>query len=57
MNTAGFSGSVINQWLVNSNGYLYNYSGRIARSIRPVISVLSDLDVTGTGSLEDPYVI
>ena len=57
MNTAGFSGSVINHWLVNAQGYLFNYSGRVARSIRPVISVLSDLNVTGTGSLEDPYVI
>ena len=55
ISTAGFSGKVINQWLINSNGYLYNYSGRIGRNIRPVISVLGDLDVMGSGSIEDPY--
>lgn len=55
ISTAGFSGKVINQWLINSNGYLYNYSGRIGRNIRPVISVIGDLDVMGIGTIEDPY--
>ena len=57
MSTAGFSGNVINQWLLNSYGYLYNYSGIIGRSIRPVISVSGNLSVSGTGTEVDPYVI
>ena len=57
ISTAGFSGSVVNQWIINVNGYLYNYSGRVPRNIRPVISVLSDLNVTGSGTKENPYLI
>ena len=57
ISTAGFSGTVINHWIVNEYGYLYNYSGRIARTIRPVISLIGDLDVMGSGTIEDPYVI
>ena len=45
-------------FIINGNGSLAdNISGLLYRSLRPVISLNRTVTVTGTGTLDDPYVV
>ena len=48
----------INMFMVNEKGVLItNVSGDLFRSVRPVINIISDVDVTGDGTKDNPYTI
>lgn len=45
-------------FMVNTDGALvYNISGNLLRSARPVINIIANITVTGTGTIEDPYIL
>ena len=45
-------------FIVDDNGSLdYNVNGTLLRGVRPVINIIKTAKVTGSGTIDDPYVI
>ncbi len=42
---------------VYSNGYLYNYLVNIAGGVRPVLNLKADVQLSGSGTANDPFVV
>lgn len=58
MSLAKLSDEEFYPFLVNESGELIdNINGSLYRSLRPVISLNRTVTVTGTGTLDDPYVV
>lgn len=51
-----FDGSLARVWYVDS-GYFYFGALSNVGGLRPAISLVSDVIVTGSGTSEDPYVV
>ena len=58
MSANAFDGIYAGVWSVNSNGN-FNYFSNVNTNygIRPVLSIKSDVAITGSGTMSDPYVI
>ena len=52
-----FYGGYAFVFIVDSNGYLYNYGVDYTRGVRPVINLKADVTITGEGKSTDPYVV
>ena len=61
MSPAGFSGTSAIAWCIDTVGNFNsdNVSGAVnnTRSIRPVLNLSVNIQVTGSGTSSDPYVI
>lgn len=45
-------------FMINNNGGIVtNIQGNLYRGVRPVINLIKNIEVTGTGTLSDPYMI
>ena len=48
----------LNLFMVNTNGViLTDVAGNLYRSVRPVINLIKNIEVTGDGTIDNPYVI
>ncbi len=48
----------IYMFMINNNGGIVtNIQGNLYRGVRPVINLIKNIEVTGTGTLSDPYMI
>jgi len=57
MSPFSFSGSYAIVWDVGASGYLsFGYVDG-SRGVRPVVSLISDISVSGTGKSSDPYLV
>ena len=52
-----FSGTVAFEFLVRSGGVIYNYNVSRSYGVRPVLSLKSDITLTGTGTQTDPWIV
>ena len=58
MTPSRFSSSLAYEFRVSSMGYIVNFDGVHQRNgVRPVLSLKSDITVTGTGTQNDPFVV
>ncbi len=56
MSGAKGSDSSLNMFMVGINGnILDNISGNLYRNVRPVINLIKNIEMTGTGTISDPY--
>jgi hypothetical protein len=51
------SSSIAFVWYLSSSGLLYSYTSDTSFGARPVVSLKSDISVTGTGLWNDPYIV
>ncbi len=51
------SGGSAHVFVVGSDGYFNDYSVTSAYGVRPVINLRSDIELTGIGTMSDPYVV
>ena len=52
-----FNGSSAYEFYVHSNGRIYNYFVYLPYGVRPVLSLKSDISVTGSGTQNDPFLV
>ena len=52
-----FNGSTAHVFDVDSNGNLDSFRVNLASGIRPVINLRADVSLTGSGSVDDPFVV
>ncbi len=57
MSRYGFNGSYSRAWGVLSNGNVGTSALRDTYSVRPVFYLKSNIEITGTGTQSDPYII
>lgn len=58
MTGAEYRNSVYYPFLVSTDGaFATNVSGNLLRSVRPVINIIKNAKVTGSGTIDDPYQI
>ena len=55
MSPYDFNGSSAYEFFVNSNGSVGNYLVSFSNGVRPVLSLKSDISVTGSGTQNDPF--
>ena len=52
-----FYGSYADGFIVNSYGYINNYAVSSAHGVRPVVSLRSDVQLSGSGTMTDPWTV
>jgi hypothetical protein len=52
-----YNGSYAFGFIVNSSGTLDNLNVNYARGVRPVVSLKSNIGITGSGTYNDPYLV
>ena len=58
MSPSFFNGSSAGEFIVHSHGYLNNYGVFNSWSgVRPVINISPNVTITGSGTIQDPYVV
>ena len=57
MSPHNFSGSFAYAFVVDNVGYLDNASVNATIGVRPVINIASNVTITGSGTISDPYVV
>ena len=57
MSPYGFVGSDAREFRVDSDGYIYFSGVNNTRGVRPVLSLKSDISVTGSGTQNDPFLV
>ncbi len=57
MSRYGYSSSTCRAWFVISDGYVSNPTLNATYSVRPVFYLKSNIEITGTGTQSDPYMI
>ncbi len=58
MSAAKTNSNNLNFFMVDKNGGIhYDIAGNLYRNIRPVINLIKNIEVSGTGTIDDPYVI
>ena len=58
MSGASINNGLYYPFMVTSNGAIdYSVSGNLLRGIRPVINIIRNVKVNGTGTSSDPYKI
>jgi len=57
MSPAGVSSTYTGLWSIGSNGSFNNHMISGFRALRPVINLNANVEVTGTGTSSDPYVV
>ena len=57
MSPSDFNGTLAVEFFVNAHGYINNVNVDNTRGVRPVLSLKSDISVTGTGTQNDPFLV
>lgn len=58
MSSAKEGEKYINMFMINNNGSINtNISGNLYRGVRPVINLIKNVEMKGTGTFDDPYVV
>ena len=56
MSGAKGSDTYLNMFMITQNGEVEtDVNGNLYRSVRPVINLVKNIEMTGTGSIDDPY--
>ena len=57
MSPCYFNSGYAREWYVYSNGRIYNVNVPYSHGVRPVLSLKSDITLTGSGTQTDPWIV